>query len=1176
MANGSDGSITFDTSLDNTGFSKGSEKLKSAISSLVKTSNDVGRQMGSAIEAAIPSIKNVGTAIQQTDDLMSSTTFGKYVGSMESSCASLASQFQKLGTKASDGFKDDKAITAYIKQIDKAEQSIQAARERLAELGRQQVSSTAYESLTRDAEQAYARLKALEARQQQLEALGTKKKSATWRRLQMQIAAVTAELDKYTQRANSMVDSGQAMSMGADTAQYKQVAASLDIMAQAAQRYRAAAEQARSETQAVGQSGGIFRMFGSALKDTATVAGGLVKSFARVSFNALKTGASAAGKAFKSIGSFAKNAVKSLLLFNKTSNKTSLSSKGLIRSLTSLKRMLVSRVKEFFITQIFRSMKEAVNGLAKYSKEFDASMSMMKNSMTGLGGNVAVTFGNLVNAIAPAVTAIIDMISRAVTYINAFFALLSGKSSMTVAKKQTDSYASSLGGAAGAAKKLKNEVYGFDELNKATDQNEDGGGGGSGSKLGEFETVPIDSIVPENLLNYFESIKNAIIAQDWEGVGELIADGLNYCIYAVDNWVVAMESKATQWTSNIARVLNGVVSGLDWYALGSLFGSGINLLTGIIGTFFTTFNFSGLGLGLSEGVNGAVNRINWAQAGAAIASGFSALPQTLHACFAGIDWITLGTNVGIGLDSLFVNYDWASVAMSFAVGVNGVVESIGAAIAQANWAEMGTSLANYIDLFISTVDWATAGATLSTGLKGAINFIYTGLSEIDWQSIGTSAAEFLGSIDWSGLATSLGEAVGAALGGIATAIWTALGTSWDEVIGYWKAAAYEDGQFTIAGLLDGILFALLDIGTWIDNNIFKPFIDGFKSAFGINSPSTVMEDQGGFIIDGLLGGLTSAWTNIVQWLSTSTSEFTGFFSDMWTTITSGVSETWTSITTTLSDTWTSIKTTATNKWTEVSTDLSTKWDSIKTTASEKWELLKSTIVDKFTGTRDDAKAVDWKGVGEGVTTGTESGIIGLWSSFKDRVVQRFKSLVQGVKDTLGIHSPSTVFASIGDFMMQGLQNGVDDGARGAVNAVSNVATAVTEAMQLEDTTVGYQVESGLMTAAQAFSSIVDKLYAVAQICTSADFQLPQIAAGTVVPYKVKTIDPITSEGNSEALQRNMTDQIEWLESMYSIMRDMKELLEAIQRKDLVVDGDSLTDSIRRRMRTLERNYGGAV
>lgn len=1174
MANGSDGSITFDTSLDNSGFSKGSEKLKTAISSLVQTTNKVGQQMGHAVEAAIPSIKNVGTAIQQTDDLMSSTTFGKYVGSMESSCASLASQFQKLGTKASDGFKDDKAITAYISKIEKAEESIQSARDRLAELGKQQISTTAYETLTREAETAYARLRALEARQQQLEALGTKKKSATWRRLQMQIAAVTAELDKYTQRANTMLDSGQAMSMGADTAEYKQLAASLDIMAQAAQRYRAAAEQARAETQAVGKSGGAFSILGKAIKDTAVTAGNLVKSLAKVSFDGLKKGASAAGKAFKSIGSFAKGAIKNLLSFNKTSKKTAISSKGLIKSLTSLKRMLISRVKEFFITQIFNSMKQAVNGLAKYSKEFDASMSMMKNSMQGLGGNVAVTFGNLVNAIAPAITAIIDMISRAVTYINAFFALLSGKSSMIVAKKQTDSYASSLGGAAGAAKDLKNEVYGFDELNKASSSS-DGGGGGASGGMGEFETVPVDSIVPDDMLNYFNSIKAAITAQDWEGVGELVADGLNHCIYAVDNWIVSIEGKATQWTSNIARVLNGVVSGLDWTALGATLGSGFNTLSNVVGTFLTTFNFSALGTGLSNGINGAVRRINWAQAGATIANMGNIVPRTLYALFTGIDWATLGLSLGTGLNSLFSTWDWASAVLMITTGFNGIIEALSVAIATVDWVTMGSTVAGNLNLAFSTLDWAALGTLFSDGVKSALAFINTALTEIDWQSIGNNVATFLAAIDWSGIATSISTGIGAALGGIAATLWGLIQGAWEETKAYFGEYFELYGGDIIAGLLAGIVNAVVGIGQWIIDNIFTPFIDGFKAAFGIASPSTVMSEMGGYIIEGMLNGLTTAWTTISTWLTESTTEFTTYFSDMWTTITTGVSDTWTSITTTLSDTWADIKTTATTKWTEISTDLSTKWDDIKTTASEKWETLKTTVVDLFTGTRDDAKAVDWTDVGEGITNGTESGILGLWETFKSSVIQKFQNLVQSVKNTLGIHSPSKVFASIGDFMMQGLKNGVGDGAVGAVKAVSNVATAVSEAMALDDTTVGYQVESGLMTAAQAFSGIVDKLYAVAQICTSADFQLPQIAAGTVVPYKVKTLDASPSEGNSAALQgmqSNMSDQLEMLEAVYDLLR---ELLKVVKGKKGTLDAESLARLITTRQANDERCFGGA-
>ena len=43
--------------------------------------------------------------------------------------------------------------------------------------------------------------------------------------------------------------------------------------------------------------------------------------------------------------------------------------------------------------------------------------------------------------------------------------------------------------------------------------------------------------------------------------------------------------------------------------------------------------------------------------------------------------------------------------------------------------------------------------------------------------------------------------------------------------------------------------------TWIKEHIFKPFIDGFKKVFGIHSPSKVLAELGGFLIDGLLGAI---------------------------------------------------------------------------------------------------------------------------------------------------------------------------------------------------------------------------------------------------------------------------------------------------------------------------------
>ena len=77
---------------------------------------------------------------------------------------------------------------------------------------------------------------------------------------------------------------------------------------------------------------------------------------------------------------------------------------------------------------------------------------------------------------------------------------------------------------------------------------------------------------------------------------------------------------------------------------------------------------------------------------------------------------------------------------------------------------------------------------------------------------------------------------------------------------------------------------------------------------------------------------------------------------------------------------------------------------------------------------------------------------GLWNgiqSMKDWVVEKVKgigsSIIGGLKSVLGIHSPSKEFAEIGDYLMQGLGNGVTDNAKYAITATESVAKDVLNA-----------------------------------------------------------------------------------------------------------------------------------
>lgn len=84
----------------------------------------------------------------------------------------------------------------------------------------------------------------------------------------------------------------------------------------------------------------------------------------------------------------------------------------------------------------------------------------------------------------------------------------------------------------------------------------------------------------------------------------------------------------------------------------------------------------------------------------------------------------------------------------------------------------------------------------------------------------------------------------------------------------WSPKMEESGTNLILGLLQGIWNAMKNIWQWVDEHIFGPFIDAFKAAFRINSPSKVMEEMGGYIIEGFLNGIKNGFNFIKDTVGT--------------------------------------------------------------------------------------------------------------------------------------------------------------------------------------------------------------------------------------------------------------------------------------------------------------------
>ena len=136
--------------------------------------------------------------------------------------------------------------------------------------------------------------------------------------------------------------------------------------------------------------------------------------------------------------------------------------------------------------------------------------------------------------------------------------------------------------------------------------------------------------------------------------------------------------------------------------------------------------------------------------------------------------------------------------------------------------------------------------TLTAALPQIVTAILTALTEALPQIL-TQGAAILTSLI-TGLVGAIPDLV-AALPQIVTAIWDGItAIDWGTL-----------GLNLIQGLVDGLTAAVASLMESI-KNVFVSIWDAIKGVFGINSPSTVAAEAGGFILDGLIAGFEEAVT----------------------------------------------------------------------------------------------------------------------------------------------------------------------------------------------------------------------------------------------------------------------------------------------------------------------------
>lgn len=294
------------------------------------------------------------------------------------------------------------------------------------------------------------------------------------------------------------------------------------------------------------------------------------------------------------------------------------------------------------------------------------------------------------------------------------------------------------------------------------------------------------------------------------------------------------------------------------------------------GSATPNYDFASSGYGLVDSIIDVIKAGDWEGVGQILAQKMNDVVNNFDA-FAWGEKIGAALQHGIDVASEFIrNVNWNNIGYKIADFLNSAMEQIdGADIGEILAAKFTIGI-RAVGGFLERFDWSLLARKVSAGFIQALQSVGDAIASVDWFAIGAGISAGIRSIDFSGISEAVGYLIRQAfkagvelVAGAGADMWGWLKSTFldgfNEVFGDTDAWG-PFGQNIVTGMLNGVLHVIAGIGSWIWNNIFKPFWDGISGAFDMHSPSRVAEGWGENIGIGMLNGLTLAWKKITGFI----------------------------------------------------------------------------------------------------------------------------------------------------------------------------------------------------------------------------------------------------------------------------------------------------------------------
>ncbi len=302
-------------------------------------------------------------------------------------------------------------------KIDKAVDKVEELTEKQKEFATTQIPTSEYVEIQTQISKAEDNMQKLIEKKEKLTATGGTPKAITNLNYDIEQARNTITYAKA--ELEDLVSNGKAFTPGVDSDEYRKVSKELELAKRNLEAFKTKQNEIESKQKKVTK----------AFEDTA-----------HASRKALKSVSDNTSKANNLIGVFSK------------------------RVWGLAKRIFVFSL----IARAFRSMvngiKEGLQNFAKYNKEYNATMSAFKSATAQFKNALGVAIAPLIQSIVSGLTLLVNALIDCINAYNKFIAVVSGKSTFTVAKKQQIDYAKSLDNTSKSASKTKGELADFDEI----------------------------------------------------------------------------------------------------------------------------------------------------------------------------------------------------------------------------------------------------------------------------------------------------------------------------------------------------------------------------------------------------------------------------------------------------------------------------------------------------------------------------------------------------------------------------------------------------------------------------------------------------------------------------------------------------------------------------------------